>query len=96
MLKMLGTYFILGLLYDTVFTRFCIAVQKREAFLSGLLSFILTCFACLVLYNLVLGPDAIRGILSYGAGCSIGTYGTVLYKSRKKQDKKVELVSEKS
>jgi hypothetical protein len=86
-------YFGCGVLYDLLATSLYICVGKREALKAGFASLAVTAFSCIVIYNLVLSPNAYIRVIAYSLGCGIGTaltiYGRKFIKRRCDRDESI-------
>lgn len=67
-------YFLLGALLDVLATIDVIAVQKRDAAKSALVSFILTVVSYVAFYYIMNSPEYLMEILFYSLGGSTGAY----------------------
>lgn len=68
---------LVGFIWEILATIDIIAVQQKKAFLSAMVTFILTWGGYTILYNLIPSPDFYWEITCLAMGCGLGAYITI-------------------
>ena len=85
-------YFLLGFLDDIIITSYYFYLHEKKIILSGLTSFLITTLNYLVFYYLLLSPEFIKNVISFGLGCGLGTSLIVWYKKKFKNKKLAKVI----
>lgn len=74
--------FIAGFVLEIIATIDVIAVQKRQALLSGCMTFIMVGLGYAVFYNIIILPDAYLNIFANGLGAGVGGFITIIWNKK--------------
>lgn len=75
----MALYIFCGFVYDLITVKYYLAVNTNKLFLATSLSFIWTVFSYALYYRLILGPDFVINVMTYGIGCALGTWYTMVH-----------------
>jgi len=75
-------YFFTGFYFDILLTMYYIKIYEKSVITSGILSMAITAFSTIVLYYILLSPDAIPRIIAYALGNGFGTSLTIYWNKK--------------
>jgi hypothetical protein len=73
-------YFVAGIAIDVMITFYYIKITELAIWTSGFMSTCITLFQVLVLWQILLSPDALDRTIAYAVGCGLGTSAVVYWK----------------
>jgi hypothetical protein len=74
---MILAYFIAGLIFDAIITRYQLHVVERRAWQVAAYSFIITVVGTVVVQQLVLSTEFIPLLIAYALGCAAGSFAAI-------------------